>query len=278
MGRRTFLRNASAAATVMAVPRFLLAAQQEKDRLRSIGIQLYTVRGLMDVDLPGTLAQLARIGYRELEFAGYYDYSSGDIRRILADTGLTSPSTHVSLELVRDKPEALIEYAADVGHDYLVVAWLPEHERQTLDQYRAHAALFSDFAERCRRADMQFAYHNHDFEFTALDGVLPMELLMAETDTALVQFEMDFFWVTKAGHDPLAWFARQPGRFPLCHVKDMDGAGEMVSVGAGDIDFAALFAASGQGGIKHFFVEHDNPPDALASASRSYEYVSQLRF
>ncbi len=111
--------------------------------------------------------------------------------------------------------------------------------------------------ESCREAGLRFGYHNHDFEFETIDGQIPFDVLLDETDPGLVDFELDLFWITKGGEDPLRYFERYPGRFTLCHVKDMAAGGEMVDVGAGGIDFAAIFARAEQAGLKHFFVEHD---------------------
>jgi len=274
VNRRQFLLSASAA----AVPGSLCASEDRSRRLDEIGIQLYTVRDLMAADLEATLERLAGIGYRQVEFAGYYERSAANLRRLLANLGLSTPSAHVPIAQARTGPDRLIEYAVELGHDYLVIPWLDPSERQTLAQYRALADLLNRFGEQCRAAGLQLAYHNHDFEFEAIDGVLPMDLLLAETDDGLVRFEIDLYWICKAGRDPLDYFDRYTGRFPLCHVKDMAADGDMVPVGAGTIDFAEIFARSPEAGLHHYFVEHDNADDALASSARSYEYLSQLRF
>lgn len=249
-----------------------------KGRLGSVGIQLYTVRDRMAVDLPGTLHRLAEIGYREVEFAGYFGHSPAEIATLLGNTGLVSPSTHTMLPPIRDTPEQLIESALAVGHDYVVLAWLPPEERISIDDYRRHAELMNQFAEQCQAAGLKFAYHNHDFEFESMDNVLPMDLLLAETDPQLVQMELDLYWIIKAGADPFAYFETHPGRFPLCHVKDMAEDGTMADVGSGRIDFAAVFAASELAGFRHYFVEHDDPPDSLASAANSFSAISKLEF
>jgi sugar phosphate isomerase/epimerase len=138
----------------------------------------------------------------------------------------------------------------------------------------------------CQAAGLQFAYHNHDFEFVPIDGRVPYDILLENTDARLVKLELDLFWITFAGGDPLAQFARSPGRFPLVHVKDMtpkptlDASPErvMVDVGKGSIDWKRIFAQSRAGGIQHYFVEHDQPSDPLASARASYDFLHQLEF
>lgn len=253
-------------------------AATSKRRLENVGIQLYTVRDRMAEDVPGTLRRLAEIGYREVEFAGYYDHTPAEIRGLLNDLGLTSPSAHAPIELLRADAEQVIEQFLEIGHDYLVVPWLSEEERDSLDKYKAHAELFNRVAEQCAAAGLRFAYHNHEFEFEAIDGVLPIDLLLAETDPALVQIELDLYWITVAGADPFAYFDKHPGRFPLCHVKDMAPDGSMADVGSGKIDFAALFAASELAGFRHYYVERDDATDSLASAAASFAGISSLEF
>jgi hypothetical protein len=184
-------------------------------RLRVIGIQLYTVRDLLQRDFEGTLARLAAIGYREVEFAGYFGRSAQAVRAALQTAGLDAPSVHVPIEAARtDWPRAL-EAAHVAEHKYLVVAWLPEHDRASLDRYRAVADLFSRVGEQARAAGLRFAYHNHDFEFARLEGRLPYDVLLERCDPRYVAFEMDLYWITKGRQDPLDYFARWPSRVPI---------------------------------------------------------------
>jgi len=279
MRRRELLTGIAA----MSMTPILAASEQDEEtaakrRLDKVGIQLYTVRDRMAVDVPGTLRSLAEIGYQEVEFAGYFDHSPAEIRALLDDLGLASPSAHTQLQPMRDTPTELIEMALSIGHEYIVLGWLQPEERTSLDDYRRHAELINGFAERCRGAGLKFAYHNHDFEFAPLDGMRPMDLLLAKTDPTLMRVELDLYWINKAGADPFAYFEKHPGRFPLCHVKDMAEDGAMADVGAGGIDFAALFAASELAGFRHYYVERDDPADSLASAANSFSAVSQLVF
>ncbi len=247
-------------------------------RLTRIGLQLYTVRRAMQADVEATLARVAATGYTEVEFAGYFGKSPGEVRAILDRHGLAAPAAHVSM--AADQWRAALDAAPVIGHRYLVVAGIPAEQRQTLDAYKRVAQDFNRVAAQARAAGLQFAYHNHDFEFAPLEGRLPFDVLLAETDPTLVQLEMDLYWITKGGQDPLAYFARYPGRFPMVHVQDSAGAPEhrMVDVGAGTIDFRKIFARREQAGIRHFFVEHDEPADAFASIRASYEYLKRLEF
>jgi sugar phosphate isomerase/epimerase len=279
MNRRQALRNLAA---LSALP-YVAACDKQGDtmpkrRLEAIGIQLYTVRGPMVEDVRGTLARLAEIGYREVEFAGYFGYSPAEIRGMLDEFGLASPSAHVPIEMLRGDVIQVIDTLVEIGHEYLVVPWLNPEERSSLDKYRAHAELFNQVSEQCAAAGLGFAYHNHEFEFEPIDGILPIDLLLDETDPKLVQIELDLYWITLAGADPFAYFERHPGRFPLCHVKDMAADGSMTDVGTGQIDFAALFAASERAGFKHYYVERDDADDSLASAANSFAGISKIEF
>lgn len=267
LSRRAVMAGAAALTAAACAPH---AAEAPAPRL---GVQLYTVRDRMAEDLAGTLDAVARIGYREVEFAGYFDTPPAGVRRMLDDAGLAAPAGHFPFAEVRDTPEPLIERAAAVEHQTLIVAWLPEEERRTLDQWRAWADVFNGFAARCHDAGLRFAYHNHDFEFQPIDGVKPFDLLLERCDPGLVDFELDIFWASLAGEDVNAILAADPDRYPLCHVKDMATDGSMVDVGAGVIDFADIFARHE---FTHWFVEHDNPADSMASITASHAALAEI--
>lgn len=274
--RRQFVALTGAGLATLALPASMRGCGSEAALLDRIGVQLYTVRSLLKDDFEGTLARIAAIGYREVEFAGYYDRPATEIRRILDANGLTAPAAHIPIEAVRDNWAATLDDAETAGHRYLVVAWLAEADRASLADLERIAALFSKAALEARQRGVTFAYHNHDFEFALVEGRLPYDVLLEACDPA-VQFEMDLYWITKGGKDPLDYFRRWPGRFPLVHVKDMTSDGRMVAVGEGAIDWIRIFAARDQAGIRHYFVEHDEPADPLESIRVSYEYLKGLR-
>jgi len=290
--RRAFLSAAAAGIAALWLPGSLASCARRADqeagsggsggnggsRLDAIGVQLYTLRTLLAKDFEGTLASLARIGYREVEFAGLYDRSPADIRAVLEREGLMAPAGHYPLEALRDDPNRTLDIATELGHRYVVVAWLAEADRNSADSLRRTAELFNRIGGAAAARDLRFAYHNHDFEFRPVGGEIPFDVLLAETDPGMVWYEMDLFWITKGGKDPLDYFARYPGRFPLVHVKDMAAGEKMVDVGAGAIDWARIFARREQAGIEHYFVEHDEPADPLASVTASYQYLRGLRF
>ncbi len=285
INRRSFIKTVGAATGAIAIgsPLPSVAAEESSKKLERIGIQLYTVRHDMERDFEGTLKSIAAIGYKQVEFAGYFGHSPADVRAILKRYDLDAPSAHVQggLDALRKDWGKTIENGKIMGHKYLIFPWLPENERLTLDNYRKLADLFNSAGETARKAGVRFGYHNHDFEFAPVEGKLPYDVLLERTDPKLVAMEMDLYWITKGGQSPFTYFNRYPGRFQAVHVKDMDASPEqrMVDVGKGKIDFARIFAQREKAGIRYFFVEHDNPePSALGSAKASYEYLAKLRF
>jgi sugar phosphate isomerase/epimerase len=277
MDRRTFLEAAGAA--VLGPSLVACAPKAAAAKIAAIGLQLYTVRDLMKKDVEGTLAAVAAAGYKEVEFAGYHDKSPADIRAMLDRHGLTAPSVHTG-DIAPAAWAKALDAAKIIGHQYIVVPWIPEARRKTLDEWKRVAADFNRVAATAKAAGVQFGYHNHDFEFQLVEGRIPFDVLLAETDPNLVKLEIDLYWITKGGQDPLAYFARWPGRVPLVHVKDSLGPPDhkMVDVGAGKIDWKRIFARRAQAGIEHFFVEHDQPADALASIKASCDYLKRLEF
>jgi sugar phosphate isomerase/epimerase len=274
MDRREFVSTVAAGALAGCAR----GPTQGTRRLDRIGVQLYTVRSEMARGVEAALERVAGIGYREVEFAGYFDRTPEQIKAAVEAAGLTAPASHVEWERLESGWAQTLDEAARAGHDSVIVPFLPEERRRTLDDYRRWAALFNDAGRAARAAGLRYAYHNHDFEFAPVDGTVPFDILVADTDPDLVAFELDLFWIVQGGQDPLAYVNRYPGRFQLVHVKDMDATGRMVDVGAGRIDFAAIFARSGEAGIRHYFVEHDEPGDPFASVQASYEYLRQLEF
>jgi len=272
--RREFLGAVGAA--TLGSHRLISRLPPAASRLGSVGLQLYTVRGLMQSDFEGTLRRVAQIGYREVEFAGYFDHAPRDVRAMLDRLRLTSPGAHVPIEALDSGFDRVIDDAHVLGQEYVIVAWTPEERRRTLDDWRRIADLYNRAGEQAHAAGLQFAYHNHSYEFEPLEGRLPYDVLLEATDPQKVCLEMDLYWITAGGQDPLAYFARYPGRFPLVHVKDRTRDGRMADVGAGTIDWRAIFARREQAGIRHYLVEHDEPADPIASIRASYNYLSRL--
>jgi sugar phosphate isomerase/epimerase len=273
MYRRDALRLLGA----LALSRSAFAGDPRR-KIKSIGLQLYTVREALKADFDATLARVAAIGYREVEFAGYFGRTSQQVRASLRRTGLIAPSAHISLDAIGSGWEGVIENALAIGHRYLVVASVGTVT--DIDGYRRIAERFNHAGEVAKRAGIRLGYHNHDFEFAPLEGKLPYDVLLEVTDPKYVCFEMDLYWITKGGQNPLSYFARWPGRIPLVHVKDAAAAAphRMTDVGAGMINWQRMLASGAQAGVRHFFVEHDEAPDAFASITASYAYLRDLRF
>lgn len=271
--RREFLSTLGGAALAAGG---LRRGAPARGSLGPLGVQLYTLRREMQRDFEGTLARVAEIGYREVEFAGYFDRAPEQVRAALDRTGLVGPGAHVPVELLSEGWARALDAAHVIGHEWLIVAWIPQELRRTLDDWRRLAERFNRAGEEAARAGLRFAIHNHTYEFDRIGDRLPYDELLEACDPRVVDFEMDLFWIAKGGGDPVAYFARYPGRFPMVHVKDMDARQQMVDVGAGVIDWRRIFADRRQAGIRHYFVEHDEPPDPLASVRASYAYLSRL--
>lgn len=281
MDRRTFIATTTSA---VIASRFSWAAI--RDRIERIGLELYTVRDALNKDFEGTIARVAKVGYKEVELAQFFahfpDYNPSPrrAREILDANGLVAPATHIPYSLL--SPENLpkvIEASKVLGHSYIVNPSIDRAVLKEPDGWKRAAENFNRAGEETSKAGIKIGYHNHVEEFKPLpDGKLPYDVLLAETDPKLVVMEMDLGWAHHAGQDPIAYFKKYPGRFQLVHVKDFDKNGNMTDVGKGAIDWKAIFAKSDLAGIKHYFVEYDDPPDPFASIQTSYEYLKNLRF
>ncbi len=294
MNRRTFIETSVAAAMFTSTASPLWAA--DAHHIDRVGLQLYTVRKLMEQDFDGTIAGVAQIGYKEVEFAGYFKKSPQEARAALDKNGLTSPSAHHPIEALEKNLTAITDGAQVIGQKFIVCPYL-DAKLRTAEGYKHFAEALNKAGEGTQKAGIQFAYHNHSFEFEKTDGLggkLPYDFLLAETDAKLVKMEMDLCWMTVAGQDPVAYFDKYPGRFPLVHVKDWtkEGAGpardyegavghpvegHLANVGSGSIDWKGIFAHSGKAGIQHYFVENDDAK-SLDDPRASYEYLAKLRF
>jgi sugar phosphate isomerase/epimerase len=290
LSRRSFLKNlaglsvggtllsACAANQASAGASSLLSAPLSQ----RIGVQLYSVRDLMQQDFEGTIARVAQIGYNDVEFAGYFDHTPQQVREILDRYNLKAPSSHLGLDLFRTKLDETLEASKVIGIEYVTV---PSGARGAdVAAWRAVAAEFNRFGAAAKQAGLKFAYHNHNFEFQPLPGgQTGYDILLQETDPELVFFEQDLYWSTFAGRDPIALFQRAPHRFPMWHVKDLvtaNGTKGMAPVGKGTIDWKKIFADAQLSGLQFPFVEHDTaaqyPGGSLASIQASYEYLKQL--
>jgi sugar phosphate isomerase/epimerase len=310
MHRRDFLRCVSAGLVIGSAvggcaQELVRGAPSSGARYPRPGLQLFTVMTLLDRDFRGTLRAVADIGYREVETMGAFDRDPGEVRAMLAEFGLSTPSQHLmpgalyadfSLynrggiaweEIIRRFVAAFdfnrveqfvteaIGRAQGLGQSYVVwqMNWL---EGYGLAEARQHIAAFNLAGKLCRDAGLTFAFHNHNLEFAPLDGSTAYDLIVQNTDPDLVKLEMDFMWATTAGIDPVAYFERYPGRFKLTHLKDRSADGKIVVAGTGIEDFPRLLKASEAAGIEHAFVEYDQPTDPLAEIIAAYRYLSAV--
>lgn len=286
--RRSFLKTSAVLSAGLLVAPGLFAYDK-----KYIGLQLYTVRDAMAKDVPGSLAKVAQAGYTSVEGSYgptlFFNNSAKDFSAMLKQNGLIMPSCHYRLgeELVKGEHQTgtilngwdkAVDDAAEIGLKYMVCAYLSVDERGSIDHYKQVAEDFNKAGERCKKAGIQLAYHNHDFEFIQQDGKYPYETILHNTDKDLVKMEMDMYWVTKANQSPAKLIAENPGRFPLWHIKDMDKTADrsFTEVGNGIIDFKEIFTHAKQAGLQYFFVEEDKcPGDPFDSIAQSISYIKK---
>ncbi|MET0242852.1 MAG: sugar phosphate isomerase/epimerase [Flavitalea sp.] len=301
--RRSFIKNSAAAlAGTALVPGFSKAFFQPK--VTVLGVQLFTLFNEIDADVPGALKKLSAIGYKEIESAfskkgGYYGLKPKEFAALVKDHGMSWKSHHVlgapfklppdqkmpldasgqpmkipPMRNLTDNLQELVDEAAEGGVPYLVCATIPANTREELVKA---VIVLNKAGEACKKAGIQFAYHNHDWEFKTVDGKQPYEVFLKETNAQNVKMELDLCWVTKAGIDPLELFKKYPGRFPLFHAKDIDKDFKGPQpVGTGVVDFKRILTGAETAGLKHIFVEHDMPADAYASLTTSFKNLSPL--
>lgn len=290
MDRRFFLKSTTGLAASLALaPADFLAART----LKSVGVQLYTLRELLHQDLQGTIKQLGTIGYKMVE--GYpsdkglfFGKSGAEFKKMLADNGMRMVSQHVSggwdeqrkgksdALTMLNKFEELCGKVKETGAEFIVVPYIPKEDRTDLDSYQRIAEQLSQAAITAEKSGLQFAYHNHDFELMNLEGEIPYEVMLRNTDPN-VNFEMDLYWVSKAGKTPESFIKKYPGRFPLWHVKDMGAeTKQTVEVGSGTINFAEIFKLADSSGLKYPLVEQDKCEGSpLAAVGKSFDYLTK---
>ena len=240
-----------------------------------VGIILYTIRDAMSADVKGTLKKVSDIGYKNLELAGYsegkfYGYSPAEFKKIVSDLGMVSISSHTQVEsagITMDKAKLMADAHAELGVKYCIKPWIEEVDRN-IESYKKMIGDCNEVGKITKSVGIQFGYHNHNFEFANVNGVVPyFDIFLPEMDADLIAMELDLFWASKAGQDPIAMFNKYPGRFHLLHMKDMKThqapfydvvKDDICCVGEGVIDFKKILAAKEIAGAKYIFVEDDN--------------------
>lgn len=249
-----------------------------------VGLQLYTLRNETSQDFIGTLKKVAELGYQFVEFAGYGDIPAKEMKIVLDDLGLRVSSSHVGLPLLeRDKLASQlafhIEYNKEIGSEYVVTPHAPLSAITTSAELQPYLEAIRFIAEECKRQNIGYAYHNHNFEFNKVDGKYILEHIFEYVGNDLIVSEMDLYWVKKAGIDPKSYLKQYSGRCPIIHVKDMtaDERGFFAEVGRGIINYPSIFEMAGDIGVKYYIVEQDQcerPP--LESVRMSIDYLKSL--
>lgn len=300
--RRVFLQKLGLVAAAVALSDSVVASamgsMNHQVATRKIGLQLFTLRELLAKDVKDVISKVAKIGYNTVETyygypgpyaaEGFWGLDAKAFRSLLNANQLTSPSGHYNVMAYlspngdEEVLKSHIETAATVGQQYFVVPAMPTEIRTsgTIDDYKRMAHKFNKAAELCKSHQLKLAYHNHAFEFKDLgNGLNGYQILLQETDPALVSFELDVFWLINAGQDPLTLFKENPGRFKMWHVKDMDKADKTVytEVGTGRIDYKGILAEAKRSGLEHLFIEQDIIKiDPYQSITESLSYLKTL--
>ncbi len=284
--RRNFLRmSATGALGTLALSQYAFKAASESTSAAvdpkkfGIGLQLYTIRDAMAKDVKGSLKRISDIGIKNLELASYangkfYGFEPAEFKKIVSDLGMVVISSHTQVEalgITLDNAKKMAEDHAKIGVKYCIQPWVVEEARTTIDSYKKMAAEWNKVGGIMKEHKIQFGYHNHNFEFDKVEGKVPYyDVFMVELDKDLVTMELDLFWATKAGQNPVEMFKKYPGRFQLFHMKDMftreapfykPVTNDFAPVGAGLINFKEILAAKKIAGMKYFFVEQDSTKD-----------------
>ncbi len=298
MKRRNFLSSSSAATAALLAGsplRSLLALEKDNTYRANIGIQLYTLRNQIKADLKGAIKAVADAGYKQVEPYGFPDQNRIDIITASKDAGLVVNSSHFNWDSVvnpEDKGvapfESILEKAKTHGLTHLVVPYLADRNRKTLDDYKKVAENCNKGAELAKAAGIQLAYHNHSFEFAAKgdDGECGYDILMKEFSPDM-KFEVDVFWIQAGGHDPAEMIKKLKGRVSQLHLKDLKKDQKLPvyegipqdafeELGDGKIPMEPILAAAAEAGVDHCHVEQDHSPDPIASIQKSAAYLQSL--
>lgn len=282
MKRREFVHAAAiAAAGMMTLPSLATAAKKKK----ALGLQLYSLRDIIGNDPKGVLQKVASFGYQELEAYSYKDGSIfgmnySEFCTYAKSLGMKVVSGHYGLDLIKgDTWKKAVEDAKKNDQPMMVVPFIQPEQRKSLDDFKRIIADMNAAGEVANSMGIRMGYHNHDFEFTPMEGQIPYDLMLKELDPKKVGMELDLFWVVYAGHDPLKYFEKYPGRFEAWHIKDMskEDRKRNADVGTGSIDFKPILAKAKQSGCKYFFVEQETyPGSSMDSIGASAKYLKTI--
>lgn len=316
MDRRQFLATTAVAAAAGSAGFDRMLRHRA---LSNVGVQLFSLPRVMEKDFRAGIAMLAGMGYKEVELYGPFPFSAPEaiagwnavtpqlgfsgsgffgltpqqVRATLDQHGMTAPSVHTDWATLQTGMGRLADAAQVVGYTYVGLPSIPDALRTNLDGYKRMADAFNTVGAEAKRLGLKFAYHNHGYGLVPMEGQVPLELLLKNTDPSLVFFEMDIYWTVSGGADPVALLKNNPGRYHLMHVKDMkekkrfsgDGGNSnqwiemfpyMTTAGDGVMALPAIISAARASGMTHFFVEQDLVANPEVALKRSFDYVSKL--
>lgn len=287
--RRKFITLTGGAAAGLAIGSmsglsFLNSCEDNAKKMKTFGLQLYTLRDDMPKDPKGVLKQVASFGYKQIEsyehkdLGMFWGMSPADFKKYMDDLGMKIVSSHCDISKDFEKKAA---DAASIGMKYLLCPW--KGPQKSIDDFKRFADEFNQKGEICKKNGIRFGYHNHDYSFKTLDGQIPQDVMMKGTDASLVDYEMDMYWVVTGGQDPIEWMKKYPNRFTMCHVKDrMKGAtesGASCTLGQGSIDYATILKESRKHGMEYFVVEQEryDGTTPLKAVEDNSAYMKKLK-
>jgi sugar phosphate isomerase/epimerase len=314
MNRRNFIQASAALTTIGLLESNSVLANPAM--LNKIGIQLFSLPKTMEKDFRGGINMLSKMGYREIEMygpfpfsaqnamdswaaitpslgfsgSGYFGLSAAEVKKIMDENKMRVPAVHTDFETLRTRMSQLAEAAHTIGFNYVVLPSLPAENRKTLDDYKKTIDIFNKIGEEAVKSDLRFGYHNHGYGLQELDGKIPVQMIIENTDPKYVFLEMDLFWTVAGGVDPIAWLQKYPGRYKMMHVKNMkqkvkfsgDGGDpqqwielfpQMSTADAGALDLKSILGAAKKSGVEHFFVEQDMVQQPEVALKKSFDYL-----
>ena len=248
--------------------------------MAKIGLQLYSIKELTEKDFFGTLEQVARIGYHGVEFAGFFDATASDLKKVLDDSGIVACGSHTGIDALEQELNKVIDYNLEIENPYIICPGLPVHMRDSYDAYMKLADKFNDIGQKCKDQGIQFGYHNHDFEFEKFNGQYGLDILLSNTDADLVHMELDTFWVEYTGLKSVDFMKKYPKQHSsLIHIKDMKSLDDKVNteIGSGIMDFVEITNLAKELGVKWYIVEQEEfDIPQLESIEKSLEYLKNI--
>jgi sugar phosphate isomerase/epimerase len=317
MNRRNFIQASAALTTIGFLESNSLLANPAM--LNKIGIQLFSLPKTLEKDFRGGISMLSKMGYREIEMygpfpfsaqsaidswaavtpslgfsgSGYFGLTAAEVKKIMDENKIRVPAVHTDFETLRTRMSQLAEAAHTIGFKYVVLPSLPAENRKTLDDYKKTIDIFNEIGEQAVKLGLRFGYHNHGYGLQELEGKIPMQMIIENTDPKYVFLEMDLFWTVAGGIDPIAWLKKYPGRYKMMHVKNMkqkvkfsgDGGDpqqwielfpQMSTADAGALDLKSILGAAKKSGVEHFFVEQDMVQQPEVALKKSIDYLKTL--